>query len=70
MTNFTVKLFLLFRYIKVHHSYDGNHKFRPDQGRLHYAKSVVEYFRAGNLKFVKKFYNPAKVLEVRPIGDF
>ena len=56
-------------FIKAHHS-DDNYKFWPDLASSHYAKTVAEYFRAKNLKFVEKHENPANVPEVRPIEDF
>ncbi len=56
-------------FINKHHS-DGEYKFWPDLASSHYAKVVVEYFRARKIKFVEKFENPANVPEARPIEDF
>jgi hypothetical protein len=56
-------------FIKEHHS-DGNYIFWPDQAGAHYSNIVVDYFEGKNIKFVKKFENPANVQEVRAIEDF
>ena len=41
-----------------------------DLASPHYAKTVVDYFREGKLKFSEKIKNPANVPEDRPIEDF
>ena len=56
-------------FIEKHHS-DGKYKFWPDLASSHYAKVVVDYFRAKKISFVQKIENPANVPEARPIEDF
>ena len=51
-------------FIKKHHS-DGNYMFWLDQAGAHYSNIGVDYFERKNIKFVKKFENPANVPEVR-----
>ena len=56
-------------FIEKHNS-DGKYKFWPDLASSHYAKIVVDYFRAKRISFVQKIENPANVPEARPIEDF
>ena len=56
-------------FIEKHHS-DGKYKFWPDLASSHYAKEVVDYFRAKKISFFQKIENPANVLEARPIEGF
>jgi hypothetical protein len=56
-------------FINAHHA-DDNYLFWPDLASSHYAKTVTDYYKAKNIKFVKKVDNPPAVPELRPIEDF
>ena len=55
-------------FIHKHHS-EGNYKFWQDLESSHYAKEVMEYYRAQKIKFVEKLENLINV-PVRAIEDF
>lgn len=56
-------------FIETNHS-DGNYLFWPDLATCHYAKTVTDYLKAKNIKFVEKKDNPPNLPECRPIEDF
>jgi len=59
----------LMPFIRQYHE-DNNYIFWPDQARLHYAKSVIDYLVDNNVNFVDKNDNPVNVPECRPIENF
>ena len=44
--------------------------FWPDQARVHYVKSVINYLNKNNVNFACKSDNPVNVPECRPIENF
>ena len=56
-------------FIQQHHLED-DYVFWPDLASSHYAKTVIDYLREKNVKFVEKEDNPPNVPECRAIENF
>ena len=59
----------LIPFIQQHHLED-DYVFWPDLASSHYAKTVIDYLREKNVKFLEKEDNPANVPECRAIENF
>ena len=44
--------------------------FWPDLASSHYSNMAQGFLASNNIEYVPKIYNPANVLELRPIEDF
>ena len=51
-------------------SHNGSTLFWPDLVSCHYSKDVLEWYKANEIDFVPKDFNPPKAQELRPIEKY